>query len=68
MCVCVCENTYFNTLFALFCRFRQILMDTLCLHNNTSSYGSDSQMSHKPRFPYAKDRGFGNSSFGVLLG
>ena len=30
-------NMYLYTLFALFSRFRQSMVDTLCLHNNTSN-------------------------------
>ena len=33
----MCTHMYLNTLFALCCHFGQILMDTLCLHNNTSN-------------------------------
>jgi len=40
ICLYTCACAHLNTLLALFYGFRQITVDTLCLHNNTTKNGT----------------------------
>ena len=46
MCPYMCIHVYLYTLFALFSRFGQSMVDTLCLHNNTSNWAPNSNLAN----------------------